>query len=144
MIQMADKNHQLECLRTLVLCYFSQVAKNVLVTTFLVNHIFSSKYMFTCYYPASKYRSLERPEEVPSNVPRTSHKHAIWPSRGRYHLTFWGSPNLTSQGHPESTSWGCVLVGVLCRLLDRPKFNYTFFSKLSAILRGAFRTHSRI
>ena len=113
MIQMADKNHQLECLRTLVLCYFSQVAKNVLVTTFLVNHIFSSKYMFTCYYPASKYRSLERPEEVPSNVPRTSCKYPIWPSRGRYHLTFWGSPNLTSQGHPKSTSRGCVLVGVL-------------------------------
>ena len=99
-------------LRTLILCYFSQFAKNVLVTTFLVNHIFSSKCMFRCYYQAEKYRSLERPEGVPSNVPRTSPKHPIWPSRGRYHLAFWGSPNLTSQGLAESTSWGCILVGV--------------------------------
>ena len=113
MIQMADKKSATWLpLRTLILCFFSQVAKNVLVTTFLVNHNFSSKYMFRCYYPAGKYRSLERPEEVPSNVPRTYPKHPIWPSRGRYHLTFWGSPNLTSQGRPESTSRGCILVGV--------------------------------
>ena len=58
--------------RILILCYFSQVAKNFLVSTFLVNHIFPSKYMFTCCYPAGKYWSPESPEEVPSNVPRTS------------------------------------------------------------------------
>ena len=98
--------------RILILCYFSQVSKNFLVSTFLVNHIFPSKYMFTCCYPAGKYWSPESPEEVPSNVPRTSPKHPIWPSRGRYHLTFWGSPDLTSQGRRESTSRGCILVGV--------------------------------
>ena len=94
--------------RTFVLCYFSQFAfsqfaKNFLLPTFLVNLIFSLKYMFTCCYPASKYWFSECPEEVSSNIPTTSPKHSIWPSG--YHLTFWG--------RSESTSWRCILVGIL-------------------------------
>ena len=142
-------------LRTLILCYFSQVAKNVLVSTFLVNHIFSSKYMFTCYYSAGKYWSLERPKEVPSNVPRTSPKHPVWPSRGRYHLAFWGSPDLTSRIILTGMYFGRRSQALLVpsedvlrtwwgRLLDISKFNFTFFSKLNAILWGVFRIQSSI
>ena len=87
----------------------------MLVSTFLVNQFFWYKYMFPCYYPAGKYWSQERPEEVPSKVPRMSPKHPVWPFRGRYHLTLWESSNLTFQGRSESTSRGRILVGVLSR-----------------------------
>ena len=74
MIQMTDKNHHKNLIasQNFDIMLFSQVAKNVIVNTFFVNHIFSSKYMFTCYYPAGKYWPLKRPKKVPSNVPRTS------------------------------------------------------------------------
>ena len=123
---------------TLILCYFSQVVKNVLVTTFLVNHIFSSKYMFTCYYPARKYRSLESAEVVPSIVPRSLlnilfdhpgmlssdllRKSQIWRPRDVPNQPHWDVFWLASSVPLEDvlrTWWG--------RLLDVPKFNFIFF-----------------
>ena len=49
----------------------------------------------------SKYWSPGRPEDVP----RTSPKNPIWPSRGRPELTSWGCPYLTYWGRLEMTSW---------------------------------------
>ena len=47
-----------------------------------------------------------------SNIPRTSPKDSIWPSRGRPEMTSWGRPNLTSKGRPNLTPkgrlWGLV------------------------------------
>ena len=68
---------------------FHKFAKNLLDSTFLVNHISSHKCMFTCYYPYGKYWSPKRSKGVPSNIPRSSPKHPIWPSRAHYHLIFW-------------------------------------------------------
>ena len=42
----------------------------------------------------------------PSNVPRTSSKDPILPSRGRLDLTSWGRPNLTFWGRPQMASSG--------------------------------------
>ena len=64
------------------------------------------KYILYTGNPAGKYCSPGRPEDVPPNVPRTSPKDPIWPSRGCPDLTSRGRPNLTSWGRPEMTSRG--------------------------------------
>ena len=68
----------------------------------------------------------------------------IWHYRNLIDLLFKGCLDLTSQGRPESTSWGRSLADVLktskepskdllrtlwCRLLDIPKLHFTFFLK---------------
>ena len=117
MIQKTDKNHQLDYLseRSYYVIFHNLLKISSFLLSWYINHIFSHKYMFTCCYPADKHLSPERPEEVPSNVARTSPKHPIWPSGGRYHLTIWGRLDLTSQRRSESTSQGRTLVGVLKR-----------------------------
>ena len=51
---------------------------------------------FYMSFPAGKSWSPGRPEDVPSNVPRTSLKDSIWPC--------WGRPNLASQSDVLGTS----------------------------------------
>ena len=123
-----------------------------IMSFFTCRYIFSHKYIFTCCYPAGKYWSLELPKESHP----TSLKYIIWPASGRYHLNklrsdvprtfqnnlmvmYFGRHSQVFSVHSEDilgTWWG--------RLLDVPKFNFTFFSKLIVILRGVFRTKPSI
>ena len=103
------------------------------------------------------------PQDVPrtsrSNVPRTSPKDPIWPSRGRLELTSWGRleimswgcPNLTSRGRPweivsecpqdvlrtsHRRPWKHVLGTMWRHLLDVPKFLFTFLSELIRLTKS--------
>ena len=89
-----------KCLE-LILC-FNETA-SVITSDFLMFLLLTINLLSAI--PASKYWSLGRPVDVPSNVPRTSLKHPIWhPSWRHRHLTSWGHPNLTSYSEVPGTS----------------------------------------
>ena len=54
------------------------------------------------FIPAGKYWSPGGPKDIP----RTSPKDPIWPSRGRRELTSRGGPEMTSLGHLKMTCRG--------------------------------------
>ena len=104
-------------------------------------------------YPVGKYWSSGRLEGVSLQRPLNI-------LFDHLDLNYQWCPDLTSQGRPESTSGGRILVevrktsleghseDVLRRLWGRlfhvPKFHFTSISKLNIILRGVFRTQSNI
>ena len=90
----------LECNLKRVESYEGFYSKNIKITflVVLLTNLFVLMMNLLSQYPASKYWSLRRIEDVPSNVLRASPKDPIWPS--------WGHPDLTSQVRPNLTSWG--------------------------------------
>ena len=99
------------------------------------------------------------PRTSPFNVPKTSPKDLIWPSRGHPDLTTWRPTEMTSRGRPNLTPmgrrWkvhsGCLqdvlrtslrgpskyLLGTIWgQLLDVPKFLFTFLSELIRLTKS--------
>ena len=118
-----------------------------------------SSFLIFLAFPAGKYWSPGRPEDAPSNVPRTFPKNPIWPSqerpqlarRGRLEMTSWGRPNLTSKGSPwevvsgsphdvlrtsPSRPWKHVLGMMWAHLLDLSNFLFTFLSELNQLTKS--------